>query len=61
MMLIAFPAGGSLYYTEDLEDVAESPSGPPGPGITVFLRRPRYKPASMVWQEITAQLKSRTM
>jgi len=26
MMAISFPAGGSLYYTEDLENVAESTS-----------------------------------
>jgi hypothetical protein len=34
-MSIAFLAGGSLYYTEDLESVAGSASGPTGPGIAL--------------------------
>jgi hypothetical protein len=36
MMSIAFPAGGSLYYTEDLENVAGTVSGP---GITLEDKR----------------------
>jgi len=28
MMLIAFPAGGSLYYAKDLEKVARKPGIP---------------------------------
>jgi len=39
MMSIAFPAGGSLYYTEDLENVAGSASGPTGLGITLEDKR----------------------
>ena len=39
MMSIAFPAGGSLYYTKDLENVARSASGPTGPSITLEDRR----------------------
>ncbi|KAG1725600.1 protein kinase subdomain-containing protein PKL CAK Fmp29 [Suillus lakei] len=35
MMSIAFPAGGSLYYTEDLENAAGSASRPTRPGITL--------------------------
>ncbi|KAH7931315.1 hypothetical protein BV22DRAFT_1124241 [Leucogyrophana mollusca] len=35
MMSIAFPAGGSLYYTEDLENAAGSASWPTRPGITL--------------------------
>ncbi|KIO03722.1 hypothetical protein M404DRAFT_9474 [Pisolithus tinctorius Marx 270] len=35
MMSIAFPAGGSLYYTEDLENAARSPSWPTRSGITL--------------------------
>ena len=35
VMSIAFPAGGSLYYTEDLENAAGSTSWPTGPGITL--------------------------
>ena len=34
MTSVAFPAGGSLYYTKDLEHVAGSVSGLTGPGIT---------------------------
>jgi hypothetical protein len=39
MMLIAFPAGGSLYYTEDLENAAGSASGSTRPGITLEDKR----------------------
>ena len=35
MMLIAFPACRSLYYTKDLENVARSASWPTRPGITL--------------------------
>lgn len=59
MMSIAFPAGGSLYYIEDLV------SGPTGPGITLKDKRfsvgPDTRSPSMVWQEITARIRSRTM
>jgi len=33
-MSIAFPTGGGLYYTDDLENVAGSASGPAGQCIT---------------------------
>ncbi|KAF8839372.1 hypothetical protein BDN67DRAFT_953599 [Paxillus ammoniavirescens] len=36
---IAFPACGSLYCTEDLENVAGSASGPTRPGITLEDKR----------------------
>ena len=39
MMSIAFPAGGSLYYTEDLENLTARVSGPAGPGITLEDKR----------------------
>ncbi|KIL65763.1 hypothetical protein M378DRAFT_76367 [Amanita muscaria Koide BX008] len=39
MMSIAFPAGGSLYYTEDLENAAGSASWPTRPGITLEDKR----------------------
>jgi len=39
VMSITFPAGGSLYYTEDLENVAGSASGPTRPGITLEDKR----------------------
>jgi hypothetical protein len=39
MMSIALPAGGSLYYTKDLENVAGSASRPTGPGITLEDKR----------------------
>lgn len=39
MMSITFPAGGSLYYTEDLENAAGSASWPTGPGITLEDKR----------------------
>ncbi|KAG1752656.1 protein kinase subdomain-containing protein PKL CAK Fmp29 [Suillus paluster] len=39
MMSIAFPAGGSLYYTEDLENAAGSTSWPTRPGITLEDKR----------------------
>ncbi|KAG1762618.1 protein kinase subdomain-containing protein PKL CAK Fmp29 [Suillus placidus] len=39
MMSIAFPAGGSLYYIEDLENAAESASWPTRPGITLDDKR----------------------
>jgi len=39
MMSIGFPAGGSLYYTEDLENADGSASGPTGPGITLEDKR----------------------
>ncbi|KAG2366298.1 protein kinase subdomain-containing protein PKL CAK Fmp29 [Suillus spraguei] len=35
MMSITFPAGGSLYYTADLENAAGSVSWPTRPGITL--------------------------
>ena len=39
MMSIAFPAGGSLYYTEDLENAAGGASRPSRPGITLDDKR----------------------
>ncbi|KAH7931313.1 protein kinase subdomain-containing protein PKL CAK Fmp29 [Leucogyrophana mollusca] len=39
MMSIAFPAGGSLYYTEDLENAAGSASWPTRAGITLEDKR----------------------
>jgi hypothetical protein len=39
MMSIAFPAGGSLYYTEDLENAAGGASQPSRPGITLDDKR----------------------
>jgi len=39
MMSIAFPAGGSLYYTEDLENAAGSAFWSPRPGITLEDKR----------------------
>jgi len=39
MMSIPFPAGGSLYYTEDLENAAGSASWPTRPGITLEDKR----------------------
>ncbi|KAF8895896.1 hypothetical protein CPB84DRAFT_1782139 [Gymnopilus junonius] len=39
MMSIAFPAGGSLYYTKDLENAAGSASGPTRQGITLGNKR----------------------
>ncbi|KAK0492528.1 hypothetical protein EDD18DRAFT_1410353 [Armillaria luteobubalina] len=35
MISMAFPAGGSLYFAEDLVNVAESASGPTRPGIAL--------------------------
>ncbi|THG98003.1 hypothetical protein EW026_g4119 [Hermanssonia centrifuga] len=39
MMSIAFPAGGSLYYTKDLENAAGSTSWVSSPGITLEDKR----------------------
>jgi hypothetical protein len=39
MMSITFPAGGSLYYTEDLENAAGSASWPTRPGIPLEDKR----------------------
>ena len=39
MMSIAFPAGGSLYYTEDLERGAGTAYTPTRPGITLEDKR----------------------
>ena len=52
MMSIAFPAGGSLYYTKRFGGGREI--GHPVRG-RAFLRWSRYKPTSMVWQAITAR------
>ncbi|KAK0482281.1 protein kinase subdomain-containing protein PKL CAK Fmp29, partial [Armillaria novae-zelandiae] len=39
MMSMAFPAGGSLYFTDDLANVAGSASGPTRPGIALKDKR----------------------
>lgn len=39
MMSIAFPAGGSLYYAQDLKNAAGSTSRPTRPGITLENKR----------------------
>ncbi|EQL02629.1 protein kinase subdomain-containing protein PKL/CAK/Fmp29 [Ophiocordyceps sinensis CO18] len=39
MMSIAFPAGGSIYYTKDLQNAAECASWPTRPGITLEDKR----------------------
>ncbi|KAI6001341.1 protein kinase subdomain-containing protein PKL/CAK/Fmp29 [Pisolithus albus] len=39
MVLIAFPAGGSLYFTEDLANAAGSVPGPTTPGVALKDKR----------------------
>lgn len=39
MMSIAFPAGGSVYYTKDLENMSGNTSGLTGPSITLEDKR----------------------
>ncbi|KIK22004.1 hypothetical protein PISMIDRAFT_11881 [Pisolithus microcarpus 441] len=39
MVLMAFPAGGSLYFTEDLANVAGSAAGPRTPGVALKDKR----------------------
>ena len=57
-MSIPFPAGGSLYYPQDLEKVARGDWNPVRG--RAFLRRSRFKSASVVWQEITARRRQGT-
>lgn len=58
MMSQPFPAGGSLYFTKDLEKVA------PGLGASggqAFLRRPGHEAGVVVWEKGRARCKSGTM
>ena len=59
MMSLPFPAGGSLYFTKDLEKVAKGLGR--AAGGQAFLRRSRHDAGAVVRETSTARQQSRTM